>query len=260
MTASHSEPDTLSDSDRDPEAPVEAVVFDWGGTLSLWAEIEMEDMWRLAADHVAADTGADPAEVLRGLVDVEERLWEACAGTDGARSFRLVDVFESASDALGVDVAEAVLEEAAAHHLDTWTPHIRHDPDAAPVLSALKDMGLRTGLLSNTHWPEHFHEHFLERDALLGHLDVRMYSSNEPQMKPHPRIFGEVLARLGAEPAYTLFVGDRQHDDIRGAQGVGMRGVWKRTTHSWEAEGVEPDYVVETLPELLDLCRRLGTR
>jgi len=42
----------------------------------------------------------------------------------------------------GLDVAEAVLEEAAVHHLDAWTPHITHDPDAAPVLAALRERGL----------------------------------------------------------------------------------------------------------------------
>lgn len=240
-----------------PPPHTEAVIFDWGGTLSIWAEVEMEDMWRLAADHVADVTGADPGAVLARFVEVEDRLWVECAETaGGARSFRLVDVLESASDLFGVDVAAAVLEEAGTRHLDSWTPHVNHDPDAVATLEALKRRGLQVGLLSNTHWPARFHEHFLERDGLLDLIDVRVYSSEEMRMKPHPDIFRATLDRLGVDAARTVFVGDRMWDDVWGAQQVGMRGVWKRTPQAKAHDGVVPDAVVTRLPDLLDLLRR----
>jgi len=236
------------------DEPVEAVIFDWGGTLSEWVLIEMEDMWELAAEHIAVETGGEPQAIKTQLALVENRLWEECVGFSGARSFRLVDIFKVASDELGVDVAEAVLEEAALRHLDSWTEHVVHDAEAKTTLASLKARGIRTGLLSNTHWPEHFHEHFLQRDGLAEFLDICVYSSNEPEMKPHPRIFQRVLAELDVRPERTLFVGDRQHDDIRGAQGVGMRGVWKHTPHAFRAEGVTPDFVITALPDVLDIC------
>jgi len=34
---------------------MDAVIFDWGGTLSVWVEIDIEDMWRLAARHISPD-------------------------------------------------------------------------------------------------------------------------------------------------------------------------------------------------------------
>lgn len=242
-----------------PSSPphTEAVIFDWGGTLSVWAEVEMEDMWRLAAEHVSGVTGADFEAVLGRLVEIEDRLWVECAETArGARSFRLVDVLEAASAVLGVDVAAAVLEEASNRHLDSWTPHVTHDPDAVTTLEALKRRGLRIGLLSNTHWPARFHEHFLERDGLLDLIDVRVYSSEEARMKPHPDIFRATLDRMGAQPARTMFVGDRMWDDVWGAQQAGMRGVWKRTPHAKHRDGVVPDAVVTRLPDLLDLLGR----
>lgn len=229
---------------------LDAVVFDWGGTLSVWAEVEMEDMWRLAAHHLAAESGVDAGIYLARLVETEHRMWAACAGNGGEASFRLVDIFEAASDEIGTDIAEAVLEDAAAHHLDTWTPHVCHDPEAAAVLHALKDLGLRVGLLSNTHWPDHFHEHFLERDGLSEVIDVRVYSSNEKRMKPHPDIFEETARRMGVDPVRTLFVGDRQYDDVLGAQQAGMRAVWKHTPHATSHPGVQPDFVVVRLSEL----------
>src|SRR5215218_5205014 len=97
---------------------IEAVIFDWGGTLSIYADIDMEDMWRLAARHLAPDR---EDELTARLVEVEAESW-ARVRTDQV-STRLPELLAAASDALGLDVAEAVLEEAATHHLDSWTPH-----------------------------------------------------------------------------------------------------------------------------------------
>ena len=110
-----------------------------------------------------------------------------------------MDLLREASDALDLDVAEAVLEEAGQHHLDAWTPSIAHDPDAAPVLTALRDRGLKIGLLSNTHWPRAFHEHFLERDGLAPLIDVRCYTSELDWIKPHPEVFRHVAERLDVD-------------------------------------------------------------
>jgi HAD superfamily hydrolase (TIGR01509 family) len=139
------------------------------------------------------------------------------------------------------------------HHLDSWTPHIVHDPDAAPVLQQLSDDGLALGLLSNTHWPRTFHEHFLERDGLADLLAARCYTSEMRRTKPHPDAFREVLDRLGvADPSTVVFVGDRPYDDVWGAQQLGMKAVL-RPNPAVPAHDVEPDAVIQRLTELPDL-------
>jgi putative hydrolase of the HAD superfamily len=224
---------------------IEAVVFDWGGTLSLFADVDMEDMWRLAAKHLALER---EDELRARLVAVEEASWARIAVDQ--RSTTLTSLLTLASAELGLDVAEAVLEEAALHHLDSWTPHIRHDPDAAPVLRRLQEQGLRIGLLSNTHWPRTFHEHFLERDGLAGLIDARCYTSEMTFTKPHPEAFRTVLDALGiARPDHTVFVGDRPYDDIFGAKGAGLRGVL-RANPMVPSYDVEPDAVIDSLAEL----------
>ncbi|HVF76090.1 MAG TPA: HAD family hydrolase [Acidimicrobiales bacterium] len=228
--------------------PIEAVVFDWGGTLSRFAEIDMEDMWRLAARHLAPD---QEDEMCARLVAVEAASWARIEVDQ--RATTLTSLLTLASGELGLDVTEAVLEEAATHHLDSWTPHIQHDPDAAPVLAALRERGLRIGLLSNTHWPPAFHEHFLERDGLAELIDVRCYTSEMTFTKPHPEAFRAVLDALGVgRPDCAVFVGDRRYDDVWGAQSIGMRGVWRRNDLV-PAYDVEPAGVVDTLTELLPL-------
>ena len=230
---------------------IEAVVFDWGGTLSAFADLDLADMWRLAARHL--DPGREE-EVCRRLTEVEEASFGRTL-TD-QRSSSLGDILRSASQALGLDVAEAVLEEAASSHLDAWTPHIVHEPDALAVLAAVKDRGLRTGLLSNTHWPRSFHEHFLDRDGLAALLDVRLYTSELSHMKPHPSVFRLAVEELGVdEPGRVVFVGDRPFDDIFGAQAYGLRTVL-RTNRSVPAFDVEPDATIERLAELVPVLDR----
>src|SRR5687767_5791609 len=223
---------------------VEAVVFDWGGTLSVFGGVEMQDMWRLAAEHLAP-VRAD--EVCARLVEVEAASWERIAVDQ--RSTTLSSLLAEASSALGLDVAEAVLEEAALHHLDSWTPHIRHEADAAPTLAALRERGLRIGLLSNTHWPRAFHEHFLERDGLVELIDVRCYTSELEHTKPHPDAFAAVLDALDVKPVDAVFVGDRPYDDVWGARSIGMRAVLRRNPLV-PAYDVEPDAVIDRLAEL----------
>jgi len=226
-------------------------VFDWGGTLSVWAELDIEDMWRLAARHIAPDR---EEELTATLVAVEERSWRR--GAADHRSTRLAELLFEASAQLGVDVAGAVLEEAASHHLDSWTPHIRHHDDAVAVLSGLREAGISVGLLSNTHWPRHFHEHFLERDGLEAWIQTRLYTSEMEHVKPHRSVFEAALAELGVtDPAHAVFVGDRLYDDVWGARRAGLRTVWVRNDRTPGYE-VDPDGIIDTLSELPGLIAR----
>ena len=225
---------------------VQAVIFDWGGTLSVWADVDLFDLWHACAARLAPDR---VDEVGAQLAAVEQRAWDHVV-TD-QRSARLADLLAEATAELGLDVTDAALELAATHYLDAWTPHVVHDPEAGPMLRALRERGLQTGLLSNTHWPRAFHEHFLERDGLRQLLDERCYSSELVHTKPHPEAFGAVLTALGVEPSHAVFVGDRPFDDIAGAQAVGMRTVLRpHKATVVQEDDATPDAVISALSEL----------
>lgn len=234
---------------------IEAVIFDWGGTLSIYVDVDMEDMWRIAAKHLAS--GTDPAredEIRARLVAVEAEAWARIPIDQ--RSFTLGELLANASAALHLDVAAAVIAEATQGHLDAWTPHIRHDPSAGPVLAALKERGLRVALLSNTHWPREFHEHFLARDGLIDYIDARLYTSELPFSKPHASAFRATLDAVGVEdPGRAVMVGDRAYDDVFGAQQAGLRGIL-RPHGGVPGYDVEPDAVIGPLPELLAVLDR----
>jgi putative hydrolase of the HAD superfamily len=232
---------------------VEAVVFDWGGTLSVFVEAELVDAWRLAARHLSPER---EDEVTERLMAVEAAFWATTASHQ--RSATLADLLAAAAAELGLDVAEALLEEAAVRHLDAWTDHIRHDPEAAATLAGLRERGLRIGLLSNTHWPRAFHERFLERDGLAELIDARLYTSEMPHQKPHPSAFAAALEALGVDdPSRAVFVGDRPWDDVVGARRSGLRAVLRPNPlveprdPGWR--DAEPDAVIERLPDLFPL-------
>ena len=174
-------------------------------------------------------------------------------------SFTLDRILDEACRATGLDVRGAVRSQAAAAHLDSWTPHIRHVPDALPVLQSLQDAGYRCGLLSNTHWPRRFHEQFLDRDGLTPYLDATVYTSELPRTKPHPSAFKAVLHLLDVvDPRRAVFVGDRLYDDVFGAQQLGMRTALVRNPGVRWPDGtvvrpseVRPDAEIDALAELL---------
>jgi putative hydrolase of the HAD superfamily len=232
---------------------LEAIVFDWGGTLSLWADVDLADVWIVAARHLDPNRSD---ELLRELLAFERRFWEGVEATQ--ESAHLGQILGAATAELGLDVTEAVLEEAATHHLDAWTPHIRHDPDAAPVLTELRARGLRIGLLSNTLWPRSWHERFLERDGLLELIDARLYTSDLARTKPHPSAFRAALEALGdPAPERSVFVGDRLFDDIYGAGRVGLKTVHRPnpTVPSFDATA---DATIPDLPSLLEVMDGWG--
>jgi putative hydrolase of the HAD superfamily len=224
---------------------IEAVLFDWGGTLTTFHNVDMIDAWRVAAEVLAPDR---VDEVATALLAAERDVWARTSSS--MRSARTGEVLRTASEAVGLPVEDALHEKAVARYLDHWAPVSHARRDAREVLHALKQRGLRTGLLSNTHWPRRQHEEWLERDGLLDLLDERVYTSDLEHVKPHPDAFGALLDAVGVSARDAVFVGDRPHDDIAGAQQVGMRAVWVRNdvVPSYD---VEPDAVIDQLGELV---------
>jgi putative hydrolase of the HAD superfamily len=231
--------------------PVEAVIFDWGGTLSHWALVEFHEVWRMAARHLAPHLAESEDELAARLAQVELDAWSQMDRDNRAFTFR--QLVDRASTAIGVDVADAIVDEASDHYLESWVPHIEHFPEVAPVLAELQRRGIRTGLLSNTHWPADFHERMLERDGLAHLLDARVYTSDLEFTKPHPSAFEAALSSVGvSDPTRAVYVGDRLFDDIFGAQRVGMRAVHRPNAHV-PSYDIEPDGRVSDLTELLAL-------
>ncbi len=231
---------------------VSAVVFDWGGTLTPWHTVDLADLWSVAARILAPEHAE---ELTAALLAVEREAWEQVQRSAGHSSATLDDLLALATERTGVHVEEALRERALVAHLDAWTPHTYTDTEVAPVLRALRERGIRTGLLSNTHWPREWHERILARDGVLDLIDVRVYTSELRHTKPHAEAFAAALGPLGVEPVRAVMVGDRPIDDIAGAKALGMRAVLLPNDFV-PAAAVEPDATISRLSELLALLDR----
>ncbi|MBI3689057.1 MAG: HAD family hydrolase [Actinobacteria bacterium] len=229
---------------------VDAVIFDWGGTLTPWHTVDIRACWRAVARVLDPDRAEDVAE---RLLAAEAALW-ARVRTDHA-SATVDEVFTLAELTVGPDV---LTERALPELFAFWEPYTHSDPAVLPLFRALRSRGIRIGVLSNTLWPRTEHERVLQRDGLLELIDGAVYSSEIPWAKPHPEAFRAALAAVDVvEPGRVVFVGDRLFEDVHGARSVGMRAV--HVPHSaipaserGHTQGV-PDAVVPRLSELLGL-------
>ncbi len=224
---------------------IDAVIFDWGGTLTPWHTIDIHALWLGVARVVDADRAEEIAVALAGA---EDAVW--ARARDEHRSGTLVEV---------VEAAEVVLSPAARAAFEaSWDPHTLTDPEVPALLAGLRERGVRVGVLSNTLWSRDHHERIFARDGVLDLIDGAVYTSEIPWTKPHPEAFRAAMAAVGVDqPARCVFVGDRLFDDVYGAKAVGMRAVL--VPHSTipahqrgHTEG-EPDAVIQRVSELIPL-------
>lgn len=100
-----------------------------------------------------------------------------------------------------------------AHHFELYD-------DVPATLDAVRERGLKIGLLSNSarDLDEFVAHHRLRVDAVLT-------SRTHGKTKPHETIFRGMLSLLDVRADEALMVGDTIEDDVDGARAVGMRAV-----------------------------------
>ena len=101
------------------------------------------------------------------------------------------------------------------------------EPTIKQTLAALKKLGLKLGIVSNTFVSAHSLEKHLKQLGILDFFTVRLYSYEFDFRKPDLRIFKIAAERLGEAAENILYVGDRIDKDIKPALEVGMRPVLK---------------------------------
>jgi putative hydrolase of the HAD superfamily len=221
---------------------VQAVIFDWGGTLTPWHTVDLTELWHaVCTRHFAAERAV---EVATAMHTAERELWQLVEREH--RSSTMDHVFERA----GVAPSDALL----ASYSSAWEPHTFTDPDAPALLSYLRGRGIKVGVLSNTFWPRSWHEEIFRRDGMLDLIDGAVYTSELDWTKPHPAAFQAAMDAVGvADPRACVFVGDRPFDDVHGAKSMGMRAVLIPNSDVPTFPGSTPDAVVRRLADLRPL-------
>jgi putative hydrolase of the HAD superfamily len=223
---------------------LDAVIFDWGGTLTRWHDLDFHAE-SLALAAAVTSAGQDPEQSRTALHQAGSTVWGR--SRDHQQSATIADLFAEA----GLEHDPALLTA----YREFWEPHTITDPETRPLFETLKASGLRIGILSNTIWPRAWHVEIFERDGVYDLVDGDVYTSEIAWTKPSPRAFRAAMDAVGVDdPARCVYVGDRLFDDVWGAQQAGMKAVHIPLSRIPAAqlghtEGT-PDGVVHTLSEL----------
>ena len=118
------------------------------------------------------------------------------------------------------------------------------------VLPGLRSLsGTRLAVLSNGNQAQQ--EDKLRRTGLDMHFAVVMTSSGLVAGKPSPAAFHRACARLQADPATVMYVGDSIDVDAQAATAAGLVGVWL-DRHVRSDAGYQPTIAtLEELPRLV---------
>ncbi|WP_447931611.1 HAD family hydrolase [Sphingopyxis fribergensis] len=206
-------------------APVEAVVFDL-----LTALLDSWTVWNRAA--------GSPGDGLRW----RRAYLELTYGCGAYRPYE--DLVREAAVTAGVAASAADALVAGWNTLQPW-------PEAPQLLTGLRARGIALGVITNC-------SKLLGRQAAerVGvPFSVVLTSEETGYYKPQPESYRAVLARLGTDPARTLFVAGSPAD-IPGAAGVGMPVFWhNRARLPFVADAARPFLIADTLDPLRELVQ-----
>lgn len=138
-------------------------------------------------------------------------------------------------------------------YLADFHRHCRPFPGLLEMTAALTGAGYRLGLITNGLFP--FQAQNFQALGVAESFAAVLVSGQEGMRKPEPEIFRRALARLGVSADEAVFVGDNPDADIRGAQGVGMRAIF-RPNRFWP-ECSSADAICTDLPALPLIVREL---
>lgn len=209
-----------------------AIIFDMGGTLIEYENIPWPRLYGLSLDAVRqylrrSGRSLPPRPVFRrqfgALLNRRRQLIRA-----QMREYRIGELLRSLLRSAGIRLQRDELGTVADAYYSVISRQASVYADSESTLRAVRDAGYSIGLLSNTCFRVADHRHDLERFGLWRYLDAADFTSTGRYRKPHPDAFRRIGRRLGVPLKRCLYVGDRQYEDVQGAQGVGMTPVLVR--------------------------------
>jgi putative hydrolase of the HAD superfamily len=148
------------------------------------------------------------------------------------------------------------------HFADLWYEPLRKiattEPDIKQTLTALKNSGLKLGIVSNTFVNGHSLEKHLEQVGILDFFTVRLYSYEFDFRKPNPQMFKTAAEKIGEAAQNILFIGDRLDKDIKPALRLGMQAVLKAAYTNIGKKIPDGIHKINQLSELPPLIEKIN--
>jgi putative hydrolase of the HAD superfamily len=246
---------------------VQAVFFDMGGTI--------ETFWHTPQLRLQATPGLQ--ELLQSAgIDLHlsnEQLYKVItAGRDRYQRWSLKTMEELPAAQVwcefifkGYSVDPARLAAAAENlmfYIETHYYHREMRPEMPEVLEAIRQMGLKIGLISNVCSRDQV-PYSLEQYGIRHYFDPLVLSSEYGRRKPDPAIFHHAARLANVPTSECIYVGDRISRDILGARRAGYR-LAIQIQHDFNQgevdKGAHPDATIDQMTRLLDILRLQNDR
>ncbi len=193
---------------------IQAVFFDYGGTLDAGGVAWKEHFWPIYQKH---GMDVDYPDFVRAFYSSDDLLVE-----QGDPDLSLTGIVRKqvalVLENLGINSPGAA-EAIASDFCNSSFQAIRRN---LPVLRQLSGR-VRLGIISNNYGNL---EAICKETGLYDLMSVMVDSRRVGAVKPDRRIFNAALDALNLPAGKCLMVGDSFERDIRGALNMGMRAVW----------------------------------
>jgi putative hydrolase of the HAD superfamily len=237
-----------------------AILFDLDDTI-LRFSASGEDCWRDVCEKFAPRVENVTAPELFHAIRARAQAYWTQPDLPASRRLdlpasRREHVAESVAD-LGIQDPEFArdIADTFTASRDTWVAPF---PGAVETLAALRERGVRMGLITNgaaqPQWAK------IDRFDLAQFFGVIVVEGEFGVGKPDPRVYHHAMAQLDVTVENTWVVGDNFGWEVEAPQALGMKAVW--CDHRREGipahETAVPDRIVTAISELLPAAESQG--
>ena len=240
------------------------MIFDLGHTLidyyTDWEAPEgraIDRSYQLALEN-GGDVGPEKfqADLKKMLVDGRTRKEKEMV------EIPLYQVLDTIYQRFGCEVTDEMLIEGMDIFYGVLVEDRKLVPGTIEMLEMVKTKGYAIGLVSDVAWglPSDYPQRDMDHFHLTDYFDDLVFSTDVGLRKPHPRMFRIALSNLEADAERSLFVGNSLQCDVKGALGVGMTAVLKKSGYYQPDDSIVPDASVDLWPELAPILEENDAR
>lgn len=233
-----------------------AIIFDMGGTLLEFENVPWDALYPSSVQTLhgwlaKGKRTVPPYEdfLARFLTLLERRRARLRAEM---REYHITPLVKELCQGFGIQLRATALSQAVDAYYAPIRRQVSMFPESPHTLSQLKSRGYTIGLLSNTPFRVKDHREELVHYGLWPYFDATLFTSTIKYRKPHPDPFQQICKRLGVTPKRSLYIGDRQLEDVQGPQAVGMSACLIRRHDNKYKPGLTNSAEIRSLDELLN--------
>ena len=246
-----------------PNKKIKAVLFDLGETLLNFGKVNTTRLFRQGAklsydflQSCGQSVGNFEYYYWRNLISLRIRRWLSNITKNDFNSLVLLR-------GIGTKKGIRLDRQQWRHFAWLWYEPLSRigkvEQKTAETLTALKKLGIKLGIVSNTFVAGSSLEKHLEQEGILQFFAVRLYSYEFNFRKPDIRIFKIAAERIGEKLENILFVGDRIDKDIKPARETGMQAVLKAAYTNAGKKTPKGVWKINQLSELPALIEKINT-